>query len=101
VASDIVKSYERCLQGDFQHITVLEELYEKLRRRPRNDTALKSPSQDDVEEGDDDDDDGGTVEDEEEDGEAMDVETSQENSGPIIDEDGFQLVQGKGKRRGR
>lgn len=96
MASDILKSYERCLQGDFQHVTVLEELYEKLRRQPRNDTAMKPPPQSDDDEEDEDD-----VDEEQEGGEAMDVEIVQENKGPIVDEDGFQLVQGKGKRRGR
>ena len=95
MGADIVKSYERCLQGDFQHITVLEEMYQKLKRGPRNDIALKSPPQ----EVDDDEDEEDELDNE--DGEAMDVETPSLNDGPIIDEDGFQLVQGKGRRKGR
>ncbi len=94
MGSDIVKSYERCLQGDFQHIAVLEEMYQKLKGRPRNDTALKAPHQEVDDEEDDDDDD-------REDGEAMEVETTSQNDGPIVDEDGFQLVQGKGRRKGK
>ena len=95
MASDIVKSYERCVQGDFQHITVLEEIYQKLKRRPRNDIALEPPPQevDDDEEEED--------EIDNEDGEPMDVDLPSRNAGPIIDEDGFQLVQGKGTRKGR
>ena len=102
MASDIVKSYERCRQGDFQHLVVLEEMYEKLRRRPRSDTVMKPHPQDEVDEDDEDDDD--EEPDEEEQGEAMDLEPSRDanrNEGPVIDDDGFQLVQGKGKRRGR
>jgi hypothetical protein len=70
-------------------------MYQKLKRRPRNDTALISPPQ----EVDDDEDEEDDVTNE--DGEAMDVETPVRNDGPIIDEDGFQLVQGKGRRKGR
>lgn len=95
MASDIVKSYELCVQGDFQHITVLEEMYQKLKRQPRNDKALSPPPQ----EVDDDEDE--EVEINNKTGEAMQVETSNQNDGPILDEDGFQLVQGKGRRKGR
>lgn len=90
MASDIVKSYQLCVQGHFQHITRLEEIYQKLKKRPPV-TATKE----EVEE----------VDEEEEEvdgeaeGEAMQIE-SPERSGPITDEDGFQLVQGKGRRRG-
>ena len=68
-------------------------MYEKLKRRPRNDAALKEPHQETEDEEDDDD--------EEEDGEKMEVETLSQNDGPMVDEDGFQLVQGKGRRKGK
>lgn len=85
------------MQGDFQHVTALEQMYEKLKGRKRSDRILPSPSQDvdedEVEEE--------IEDDEDEAAEAMEVDqptsTKQE---PIIDEDGFQLVQ-KGRRKGR
>jgi hypothetical protein len=98
-----VKSYERCLQGDFQHITILEEIYQNLQRHPLEDIAIQPQSQE-------------AIEDDEDDESEMDVdETVDENpaqpnlnalassssNGPIIDEEGFQLVQTKGRRRGR
>jgi pre-rRNA-processing protein TSR2 len=64
--------------------------------------VMKPPPQDEVDEDDEDDEDEDV--DEEEGGEAMDLEPPRDasiNEGPIIDDDGFQLVQGKGKRRGR
>jgi hypothetical protein len=74
-------------------------MYEKLQKRPRNDTTMKPPSQG---EADDDEDDKEEMDDEEDDAvEAMDVEKPQLNDGPIVDEDGFQLVQGMKKQRGR
>jgi len=82
---------------------VLEEIYQKLKRRPRNDTALEPPPQevDDDEDDEYEDDEYDEDEIDNEDGETMDVETPGQNDGPIIDEDGFQLVQGKGRRKGR
>lgn len=86
-----------CLKGDFAHVAVLEEMYEKLKRRPRADKSIEAPSQevddDEVEEEDDEDTMG--------DGEEMDVDPRPTKSEPIVDEDGFQLVQGKGRRKGR
>jgi hypothetical protein len=87
---DIVKSYQLCLQGDFQHIARLEEIYQTLKRRPP-----VIATKEEVNEVDDDeevDDDG------KEEGEAMEIEKP-EKAVPIIDEDGFQLVQGRGRRR--
>jgi pre-rRNA-processing protein TSR2 len=90
-----------CLKGDFAHVAVLEEMYEKLQRRPRGDKSVEAPSQ----EVDDDDDDEEEEEEGEEDGvehgEAMEVDTRSTKLEPIVDEDGFQLVQAKGRRKGR
>ena len=83
-------------------MAILDDMYQNLQRRPRKDQVLQ--------EGDDDNDemdDGETEEAEmtaanEEDrkGSGMEVEPSN-CKGPIIDEDGFQVVQGRGKRKGR
>lgn len=89
------------MQGDFQHISVLEEIYDRLKRRPRNDQELNPPPQESINDDNDDDDEDTENNEAEDDAEAMDVEASRANNGPIIDEDGFQLVQGKGRRRGR
>jgi pre-rRNA-processing protein TSR2 len=100
VAKDIVLSYEKCAQGDYQHIEVLEQMYQNLQRQPRSDVIINQP--DESQEDDDDDEDDEMETDENGDGDhqgAMEVETSQ-NIGPIIDEEGFELVQ-KGRRRGR
>lgn len=91
-----MKSYEACLAGEFEHVERLERVYESLRRRPRQEVKVQ-------------------VEDEEsESGEEMTEEDTREggadgkdgqgmevDDGPVVDEDGFQLVQGKGRRRGR
>ena len=71
-------------------------MYEKLKGRKRNDRVLPSPSQDvDEDEAEEE------IEDQDEDGEAMEVDQSTSaKQEPIIDEDGFQLVQ-KGRRKGR
>jgi pre-rRNA-processing protein TSR2 len=85
-----------CLKGDFAHVAVLEEMYEKLHRRPRADKSVEAPSQEADEEEDDDGEEG-----EVEHAEAMEVDTRPTKLEPIVDEDGFQLVQGKGRRKGR
>jgi len=87
-----------CLKGDFAHVAVLEEMYEKLHRRPRGDKSVEAPSQevdDDEEEEEEGEEDGV------EHGETMEVDTRPTKLEPIVDEDGFQLVQGKGRRKGR
>jgi len=92
-----VQSYERCLVGDFAHLDVLDELFQKLRRRPRNDQSVEAPSHevdDDEGEGEDEDDDSSRM-----DVEEIDVEPTS-RQGPIIDDEGFELVQ-KGRRKGR
>jgi len=85
-----------CLKGDFAHVAVLEEMYEKLQRRPREDKGIEAPSQevDDEDEEEEEDEDGDALE-------AMDVDSRPTKSEPVVDEDGFQLVQGKGRRKGR
>lgn len=88
MTSDIIKCYQLCLQGDFQHITRLEEIYQKLKKRPP--VAVTKEEVEEVEEDE--------AVDGAEEGEAMQIERP-EKTGPIIDEDGFQLVQGKGRRR--
>jgi pre-rRNA-processing protein TSR2 len=86
------------LNGDFQHVAVLEQIYQDLKKRPRSDKVAQPP-QTDVDDADGDS--GDEMEDEGGDGQAMAVdETSREAANaPIVDEDGFQLVQGKGRRR--
>ena len=89
MASDIVKSYQLCLQGDFQHISRLEEIYQKLKKRPPV-AATKEEVEEVDEENEGIDDDNGA--------EAMQVEKA-EKTGPIVDDDGFQLVQGRRTRK--
>ena len=83
-----------CLKGDFAHVAVLEEIYERLKRQPRVDKRVEAPSQevDEDEEGD---------ADEVGDGETMVLDPPPAKPEPIIDEEGFQLVQGKGRKKGR
>ena len=91
-----MKSYEACLAGEFEHVERLERVYESLRRRPRQEVKVQvedeesesreEMSEEDTMQGDADG----------KDGQGMEVD-----DGPVIDEDGFRLVQGKGKRRGR
>jgi len=101
VASDIVRSYEMCSKGDFANVAALEEMYERLKRQPRGDKSVEAPSQEveddevEVEEGE------GDEEETVLDGEAMAMDPPAPKSQPIVDEDGFQLVQGKGRRKGR
>jgi hypothetical protein len=92
-----VKSYELCLQGDFKHVDNLERMYEALKRRPKQQPKIEVEGEED--------DSGEEIEDGQEEistggdggeGQGMDVDNR-----PVIDEDGFQLVQGKGKRRGK
>jgi len=89
VAADIVKSYQLCLQGDFQYISRLEEIYQNLKKR-----LPVAATKEKVEEIDDENeelnaDDGG---------ESMQIEKA-EKTGLIVDEDGFQLVQGRRRRK--
>jgi hypothetical protein len=86
---DIVKSYQLCLKRDFQHIARLEEIYQTLKRRPPVVATKEEVQEVDNEE---------EAEDYENEGEAMQIEKP-EKAVPIIDEDGFQLVQGRGRRR--
>jgi hypothetical protein len=78
-------------------VNVLDEMYQKLRRRPRNDKAMEAPTQevdDDEEDAEDADDDSTQM-----DVDIMDVDSTAKQA-PIIDDEGFELVQ-KGRRRGR
>lgn len=97
-----MKSYERCLQGDFQHIAVLEEIYQKLQRRPREDKMLQPQFQEDIEDDENDESDMNLDESADENPAQPELNNPAASSDnrPIIDEDGFQLVQGKGRRRG-
>ena len=82
-------------------MSVLEHIYQNLKKRPRSDKVVQPPPQAEVDDADGDS--GDEMEDDEgaDDGQAMAVdETSREAANvPIVDEDGFQLVQGKGRRR--
>ena len=87
-----MRSYELCLKGDFEHVERLERVYEGLKRRPQQETSIQLEEEDGESES------GEEMEEEEggKEGQGMEVD-----NGPVIDDDGFQLVQGKGKRRGR
>lgn len=92
-----MKSYELCLQGDFKHVENLERMYDALKRRPKQQPQIEVEDEEDdsgeeMEEGEGDSSTGR----EGRDGQGMEVDNA-----PVIDEDGFQLVQGKGRRRGR
>jgi pre-rRNA-processing protein TSR2 len=97
-----VKSYELCGQGEFEHVERLERVYEGLRRRPRQEIKIQVEEEDD----------GGSESEGEEmqeeadnattnGGDGKDEQGMEVDNGPVVDEDGFQLVQGKGRRRGR
>jgi hypothetical protein len=87
------------VKGDFEHIVVLEELYQDLRRRSRlnqdhqleddSDSADAMDGQESNEKV--------TIPNGEMEGLAIEVEPS--STMPLVDEDGFQLVQGRGRRR--
>jgi hypothetical protein len=92
-----VKSYELCLQGDFKHVENLERMYDALRRRPKQQPRIEVEDEED--------DSGGEMQEGEEDsstgGDGKDKQGMEVDNAPVIDEDGFQLVQGKGRRRGK
>jgi len=84
------------LVGDFAHVNLLDEMYQKLKRRPRNDKSIQSPSQEAEDDETEHEDDNAT---DRMDVEEMDID-SLPKQGPVIDEEGFELVQ-KGRRKGR
>lgn len=90
------------MKGSFEHIHHLEEVYEKVKKQPREDKTVELVEDDDEEENEKEDeiDDRGKEQDSAV-RDAMDVEPQFDNRGPITDEDGFQLVQGKTRRRRR
>jgi pre-rRNA-processing protein TSR2 len=81
-------------------VAVLEQMYQNLKKRPRSDKVIQPPAQADA---DDSEDDSGDEMEETgaDDGQAMAVDAAsrEDVTVPIVDEDGFQLVQGKGRRR--
>jgi len=89
VAADIVKSYQLCLQGNFQYISRLEEIYQNLKKRPPVAATKEEVEEVDDENEEVDGDDGG---------ELIQIEKA-EKTGPIVDEDGFQLVQGRRRQK--
>ncbi|KAI9287331.1 Pre-rRNA-processing protein TSR2-domain-containing protein [Umbelopsis sp. AD052] len=91
VAKHLVSMFNQCIHGDFSEVAKLRE---KVASRS-NQSAGQSANNDEDSEDDDDDSEAGDEDD------AMDVEepsAPQEPQGPIIDEDGFELVT-KGRRR--
>lgn len=77
----------------------MEEIYQNLKKRPRGDKVVQPPPQ--VEGDDESGEEMDEEENEAEEGQAMALDTGlTENAHtPTVDEDGFQLVQGKGRRR--
>lgn len=86
-----------CVQGDFEHVERLESVYEALRRRPQQEMKIQAEEQGESEEGEE----LTEGEDTATDGDEKDEQAMKVDNGPVIDEDGFQLVQGKGRRRAR
>ncbi|CAL9729226.1 pre-rRNA-processing protein Tsr2p [Monosporozyma unispora] len=97
VANNMIKLYDECSQLNFNRV---EDLYTKWLEKQKNGPSkeryvqVDEVTSDEDEEKDDDDDDDG-----------MDVDMEQEipalatKSEPVVDDDGFELVQKKGKRR--
>ncbi|CAO3680675.1 unnamed protein product [Umbelopsis ramanniana] len=91
VSKHLVSMFNQCIHGDYSEVVKLRE---KLASRSHQ-SAGQSANNDEDSEDDDDDSEGGDEDD------AMDVEepsAPQEPQGPVIDEDGFELVT-KGRRR--
>ncbi|GAB5587724.1 rRNA accumulation-related protein [Umbelopsis nana] len=92
VSKHLVTMFNQCIHGDYSEVTKLREKVASRTQQPAGQAA------DNNEDSDSDD---GDVGDEAEDEDAMDVEepaAPPSPQGPIIDEDGFQLVT-KGRRR--
>jgi pre-rRNA-processing protein TSR2 len=106
VAVSIIQLYKECAEGDFIHIDEMYGKYqEKEARRKAGLEPVTKINPTGIEDGDDEDDDDDDEDDDEdewidEDNETQsDVSESQEKQGPILDDDGFELVQKKGNRR--
>ncbi|KAH8555420.1 Pre-rRNA-processing protein TSR2-domain-containing protein [Umbelopsis sp. PMI_123] len=94
VSKHLVSMFNQCIHGDYSEVTKLREKVASRSYQPAGQSANNNEDSDD----DDDDDDENEVDGEDD---AMDVEEAsapQEPQGPIIDEDGFELVT-KGRRR--
>jgi hypothetical protein len=88
------------LKGEFAHVAVLDDMYQKLRRQTRTDQTQQPQLDGNVDNSmvDVTDDQGAEREgNDTEAGQVMDVEPS--SNAPAVDEDGFQLVQGRGRRK--
>ena len=74
-----------------------------MKKQPREDKTVEFVDDDDEEENEKEDEMDDRAKGEEDNAvrDAMDVEPQSDNRGPITDEDGFQLVQGKTRRRKR
>lgn len=91
VSKHLISLFNKCIHGDHSEVTQLREKFSSRSQQPAGQSGNNEGDSDT--DGDDDGSDG--------DDDAMDVEeasTSQEPQGPIIDEDGFELVT-KGRRR--
>lgn len=98
VASNMIKLYEECRQLNFSRV---EDMYTKWLEKQKNGPSKERFVQVDEVSSDEDEEDEG----EEEDDDGMDVDMDQDvpelvtKPEPIVDDDGFELVQKKGKRR--
>jgi pre-rRNA-processing protein TSR2 len=96
VSKHLISLFNQCIRGDHSEVAKLREKFASRSQQPAGQSANNGDDSDtdgDTD-GDDDDDDSG-------DDDAMDVEepsAPQEPQGPVIDEDGFELVT-KGRRR--
>ncbi|AMD22132.1 HGL208Cp [Eremothecium sinecaudum] len=101
IAAGIVSLYRQCEANEYSEIEKLYGEWQKRSERRASHKAVhvvEDPSNPDVSESED-------GSDEEEDEDAMDIEEeddagkADQRDGPIVDENGFQLVQSKGSRR--
>lgn len=99
VAIEVIEVYRDCAKGDFARVADLHRKFQE-KEELRAQGKLKK-----IEvhiENDDDEDDEGDWDDEEEDSAPqLTQEAPQEPAGPVIDDDGFELVQKKGRGRKR
>lgn len=95
----IVKMYQECAEGNY---TTVDDLYKKyLEKEEKRKQGLVKPNVVNPQGDDDEDDDDEGWEDEDGDEKSNKQDTNNTNSGPIIDEDGFELVQSNKKKGGR
>lgn len=98
VSSMVIEIYRQCADGDFKVVTEMYQKYEQKEEQKKKGLVKPNVVKPQAQEGDDDDDD---EEWEDDDSEPTTFDNQPvENQGPIVDEDGFELVQSK-KKGGR